>query len=107
MFETIPKDCKAKTAIVYFDDEVFAKVDLNRIKLPCKNYNIVFLAIESYINADFEWNDRQLLEMINEPFWNLMKLMTTQLGIEKAEELIKETPILQPFSVKLDYGIVV
>jgi hypothetical protein len=91
----IPKKTEAKFAIVTFGNETFAKVDMSRVKTPCKFYNIVFLAIETWINVDFEPEDKQFFAMLNSQFSNLLALMNSELGQDKVEKLIQESPVLE------------
>ena len=71
----IQKKTEAKFAVVTFAGETFAKIDMSRVKTPCKFYNIVFLAVETWIHQDFEENDKEFFAILNTEFSNLLKLM--------------------------------
>ncbi len=61
LFTQIPATSTAKSATIKFDDEIFSKIDLTRVKLPCKYYNIVFLAMETWINQEWDPGEKLML----------------------------------------------
>jgi len=104
LFTQIPVTSKAKTAMIYFDKEEFGKIDLERVKLPCKYYNLVFLAMETWINQEWDPGEKLMLWALNDSFSSLVSLMENQLDKEVMERIINEQEILNPFTVKLDYN---
>lgn len=101
LFSEIPVGTSSTEATVYFNGSMFAKVDITKLPLPTKHYNIVLLAIEKFIDVDVDPGDKIMLEAANEPFSNLLKLMHSLLEKDEIEKMILENPILEPFTVKL------
>lgn len=107
LFTQIWEKSTAKTATILFDGEVFAKIDLAPVKLPCKYYNLVFLAMETWINKEWDPGEKVMLWAISNEFSVLVKLMETQLDKEVMEKIINESQFLTPFTIKLDYNFTI
>lgn len=104
LFTQIPVTSTAKTATIKFDGDDFAKINLEPVKFPCKYYNLVFLAMEQWIDTEWDPGEKQLMTALSSEFSKLIRLMEDQLDSERMEAVIKESPLLTPFTVKLDYN---
>lgn len=107
LFTQIPVTSKAKSATIYLGDEIFSKINLGPVKLPCKYYNLVFLAIETWINQEWDPGEKLMLWALNEEFSTIVTLMDSQLEPDVVTKLINESPLLTPFKVKLEYDFVI